>query len=485
MISKRSLILCLALTIAAGLPASTAFAQAVGADDYVAPDDDALPCETSPLPPTEVADDHPAVHATDETPPTAVEQQLPEGDFSFSVRVFHADDEDLFANHPVALHAVWPPGPLQSSAHRRDVEVWHTTTDDNGIARFDDLPDDLASRGLLLQARTSATVAGGTYAFESDFVHPDHDSRVDLPVYDATGQWPGIRVRNKRVLVSPWEDYLVFDQFWTIELEGDQLFDPAASDDPALERGIPLRLPYRAEGISFAGPGAHEVITNVVYWKGVLQPNRPITVQVRFSKAARGSFRQLDPPSRFTFEHPMQYPVDDIQILIPVETSFEKVPRMDDLSLIAPGFEVGTDPRSAGLFSDSDFLVATGHSIDSGESYAFRLEGLPFSWPFGGWIALFGGILAAIAVAFFGRREYRAFRDNLKNDDILRALQSERDDILDELAAVTWALDTSEDPAEIDELQAEETLLRQRLALILGKIEELDSDDDPSSDAEA
>ncbi len=450
-----------------------AYGQAVGADDYEAPDDDSLPGDAT-APPTEQPDQA-AIHVPDEqAAQQAPQPDLSDGDRRATIRVSHGTGADAdLGGLAVRLSAVRPPGPLQPDSFQQVLSTWEAETDADGVAHFDDLPDDLERQQLSLMA--SAEYDG--IWFDSDLVTPGENIDLSLNVYERTDQFPGIRITQKRVLVSSWEEYLIFDQFWTIEIEGDRAFNTKDSTDPALRRGLPLRLPYRAEGISFAGPDEHQIIDNVIFWDGVLQPNKPLTLQIRFSKSVR--------TSGFTFEQPMQYPVDDLQILASVDTDSERIPRLDDLTLRAPGFEVGTDPGAAGLppHTTRDFIVATDHSVDRGESYTFRIDGLPFSRPIGGWLSLFGGILAAFFIALYGRREYTRLKQSNNRDEVLEALHRRREEVLDELAEIEYELDDVEYDDELFDLEQEQTLLRQRLALILRKIADLESQGSSPSEA--
>lgn len=456
-----------ALAVPADLSAQAAGAG--GPDDFQAGDDE-MPGEAGTAPPTASpdADGQPEVHPGDQPAAARPAQQrdIADGDQSVTIRLTHAHDDVDLGGSPVILEAVRPPGPLQPDSFEQVVDSWEATADDDGLARFDDLPDRLGDQNLSLRASTTF----GGISFESDFFEPRSRSEVDLQVFDQTHDFPGIRVTDKRVLVSPYEEYMIVDQFWTIELEGDHAYDISAS--PAFERGVPLRLPYTAEGISTQGPGDHEIVENFVYFDGVLKPGEPITLQIRFSKSVR--------TSEFTFEQEVDYPVDDLSILASVDTDFEKVPRLDDLVLRAPNFDVGDDPTAAGLppHTSRDFLVATDRSLEADESYTFRLEGLPFSRPTGAWIALIGGILAALFVVAYGRREQLQMRQAANDDQALEALEQRREELLDELAAVERHLASTDDEDEQLDLEEERMMLRQRLALIMRKIDDIASGDD-------
>lgn len=466
----RCLLTTTLLAVGLMLIPTTAFAQAMGADGFDEPTEDA-PGEADTAPPTDDA----GVHPGDEQPPppAAAGSELGEGDFALTVQLHHHNDDDVeLSGKPVLLEAVAPAGPLQPDGHERVISSWEATADADGIARFGGLPDELG--GGQLMVRASAPFGG--LSFDSQLTQPTPNSTVEVPLFDQTHSFPGIRVTQKQVVVSPWEEYLVFDQFWTIELEGDHAFDTTASGD--FERGLPLRLPYRAEGTSVAGPGSNEIVDNIVYWHGVLQPDRPITLQIRFSKEARH-------PS-FTFEHPVNYPVDDISVLATVDTDFERIPRLDDLTLRAPGFDVGDDPTAAGLppHTTRDFLVATGGSVERGDSYRFRLEGLPFGRPLGAWISLVAGVVGALLIVVFGRREYLRMRED-NNSNALEGLRNRRQQLLDELAEIEQDIQQAATEDEKLDYEQEKMLVRQRLALIMSKIDELTEGDAPADDQAA
>lgn len=444
-------------------------AQAVGADDYEAPDDP-LPGEADTAPSTEIGDTA-AVHPG--TPSDSARQpslEALEGDLTIEVRVTHANDGDIdLSGLPVTIEAVRPPGPMQPDNFRVVFETWDAVTDADGLAVVSGLPEGLETVGLALQASTNF----GNLSFDTPYFTGQTEQPVELVVYDRTHELPPIKVSRKRVVISPWEKHLVFDQFWTFEIDGDYAVDLARLIDPEAERGVELRFPMVAKDLSFAGPGDHEVIDNRIYWSHVLVPGRPVTVQVRFSQSAPGSSH--------TFEQTVDFPIDEVQVLAAVDTPFDRVPRLDDLVLRAPGFEVGSDPSRLGIQARADYLVASGRSLEAGETYALRLDGLPFRNPRGGWIALFGGLLIALFVAGFGIREHRKFRSRHSRRALLDALRRRRDAVYDELAEIERQLEHVDDEDFAFELEEEQILLRQRLALILGKIDELDSAEDDSS----
>lgn len=453
--------------VTAALFATAAGAQVVGSDEYVAPQE-GLPGEAS-APPTAT---HPDAESILEPSPALTEQaprQAADGEWTARVRVVHASDEETdLSELPVLLSARRAAGPFESGTPS-PTHTWTGITGPDGIVEFTNLPDDLAQRGLRLQASTSF----GGIAFDSMSTGAADGAQLELPIYDRGHDLSGLRVSHLRVVVEPWEEYLIFSQFWTLTLDADHVVDISLSPDPALQRGLRLRLPVQAEGIHFTGPGDHEVINNFIFWKGVLVPGQPITFQIRFSKSARSS--------ELTYEQFMDFPVDEVQIVAPVQTQYEKMPRLDELALLAPGFDTNADLASLGLRTDMELLVASGRSVEAGDSFAFRVEGLPFRRPIGGWVALFSGILAALFVAAYGRREFARFHNGRGRTQLLEALNKQREVVLDELSSLERDLaDPSIDDDLALQMEEEEALLRERLALILRKIRDIEAEDDVS-----
>lgn len=385
--------------------------------------------------------------------------------WTIHVQVSHEFNEEAdLANLPVILHVVRPRGPFETQAPR-PLATFTATTDSQGLATFTSVPNNIAQQGLRLQASTSFN----GLSFDSTPYNGTDQLKLTLPVFDRGEDLSGLRVAQKRIVVEPWEQYMIISQFWTFVLDSEHAVDLNLVSDPALARGLPIRLPIPAEGIHFSGPGQAEIINNFVFWNGVLRPGEPITLQIRFSYSARSS--------TWTYEQTMDYPVDDIQIIAPLHTQYQKIPRLNNLTLLAPGFNVDADPATLGLRTDTEFLLALGRSVEAGESYAFRLEGLPFKRPIGGWIALFGGFLAMLFLAAYGHREYKFLHNSRGRKQILTALRRQRDALLDELAELHRdAAEAVDDEELLFEIEEEQTLIRERLGLILRKIAEVEAE---------
>ncbi len=457
-------LISLALFGLLGSLASPVLAQnQVDPSSSVPPGTTGLPGDATAPPPTAGM---PAAAAPAPAPAPAASER-PDGDWSVTVHLRHGTEPDEnLANQPILLHAVRPQGPFQAGAPQR-LYTWTGVTGSDGVARITGIGEDVAIRGLRLQASTSF----GGISFESAPRTPGDGIDIPLTVYDRGHDLSGLRIRSKRVVVEPWEEFLIFSQFITFELEGDHAVDISLSPQPELERGLPIRLPVRAQGIHFTGPGDSEVINNVIFWNTVLRPGHPVSVQIRFSKAARSS--------ELTYEQTMEFPVDDIQIIAPIQTQYSRLSRLDNLSLVAPGFDVGADATDLGLRQDMEFLIATGASVDAGESYTFRVEGLPFGRPIGGFVALIAGILGAGLVLTVGRREMKRLHGGADKGRAIDVLSKERDRLMDRLRGVVVdrrAAEDADDEAAVFALEAEEARLREQLALVLRNLSDLQSD---------
>lgn len=428
---------------ATGLPGDTAAAPDASAAS-------ALSIQESPRP-------EPAPAAT----PT------PGGAWTVQVQLRHGTeaDEDL-SGQPVLLHAVRPRGPFQTEP-APPVHTWTAVTDSQGLATFPEVDEQIARSGL----RLAATSSFGGIAFESPMMTAGDGVTLPLTVFDRGHDLDGLRIRAKRVVVEPWEEFLIFSQFITFELEGDRAVDLSMVPQAELQRGLPIRLPIRAQGIHFSGPGDHEIVNNVVFWRPVLRPGQPVAIQIRFSKAARSS--------ELIYEQTMEFPVDELQIIAPLQTQHQRQPRLDRLGLAAPGFTIGGDAGALGLRTDMEFLIATRGELDAGESYTFRVDGLPFGRPLGGWISLGLALLAALFVFGYGVREHRRLHDERGREQLERALKAQRDALFTELANLQAEKKELADEGldeEIMALEEDEERLRERLALVLRNLRDLQSD---------
>ncbi|MFU8805439.1 MAG: hypothetical protein ACNA8W_16625, partial [Bradymonadaceae bacterium] len=280
---------------------------------------------------------------------------------SVTVHVEHATDAETdLAGIPVILQAARARGPFETAPAQAVLEST-AVTDPQGRATFDDVPASIIEQGLRLYA--SANFGGVSFA--STPIVPSNRSTLRVRVHDKGHDVSAVHVSNLRVILEPWESYLVFTQYWTIAVDGDLAIDTSMLPGRQFERGLPLRLPVKGEGIHANGPGRNQVVNNVVFWNGVLKPGRPVTLQIRFSiKASHPTF---------VYEQEMGYETRNVELVAPLQTQFRKIPRLDDLEMTAPGFEVGSDASALGLRQDMEFLIGNGHSVDAGESFRFQL----------------------------------------------------------------------------------------------------------------
>ena len=238
------------------------------------------------------------------------------------------------AGQPVILRAVRPRGPFETGPVQ-PAEEWVAETDTRGVAHFRvPAAGPLASGGLRLQA---VTVWNGA-PLQSPAVLPAEG--VQLPIrLMAFGHDPNtVRLGSLRLVVEPWEDYLVMSQQVELTVEGDQMLDTTNLPGKRFEKGLPIRLPVKAQGIQVMGPGEHKVVNSTVYWSGVLRPNQPVSLQLRYSMSVTSP--------RFTYEQLVDYPVaGQVQIIVPLETRYRKVPATRQPG--APGAGLSR-PRRAG-----------------------------------------------------------------------------------------------------------------------------------------
>lgn len=399
-----------------------------------------------------------AAPAGDAQPADAQPAEAPAGYLPVTVRVVQGPEGEPVADAPVELRAARPKGPFEPT-DPEPARRWNARTDASGEVTFTDVPASLATSGL----RLHAVGAFGGINFKSDTIVASPGAALEVRVYETVFEPKGIAVDSLRTVVRPWEDFLMFNQMWTLTVDGEHAVDTGALSGKQYERGIPLELPLDARQIQVRGPGTSEVVNSTIYWKGVLKPGETVPLQVGFSMPAE------DP--EFTYAHEMAYPVRAAEIVVPVETDYAKVPRLDDLELAAPGFEdMQAGLGAGGLRPDKEFVVARGASFEPGQTLRFKLYGLPFERPVGPWVALGLGLLGALGVFAFARREDVQPEAEATAADVLR---EEREALLDELVALET--DRREGYVDRAEYERESTLLRERLALVLKKLDDLDT----------
>ncbi len=377
-----------------------------------------------------------------------------------TVEVKEGLTDRALADTPVFLRAARPKGPFEAQDPEPVVELT-AMTDVSGRAVFDDVPRDLATRGLRLQAVT----AYGGMSFKSTPSTPAPGLTIELPVYEKGISAEGIEFKSIRTVTEVWEGFVVFTQYYLLTNTGKTALDMTLVEGADPVKGLPIELPILAKGIQANGPGQNVVVNSTLFWKGTLTPGQTVPLQVRFSMTETGE--------EFIYEQQVDYPVQNIELVFPVQTQYKKVPRLDKLQLSAPGFEVLSGKGILGLRSDLEFIGAQGKSLEAGESFRFKLSGLPFKHPIAPWVVLGTGLFFAGLVIFTGRRAARRTDTKKTREELIAGLRKEREVLLDALVVVQEEFDNG----QITEQEAEfETLaLKERLALVMHKIQELEA----------
>lgn len=392
-------------------------------------------------------------------PSLAVAQDAALGTMPVSVQVVHGATEKAVADAPVFLQAARPRGPFEPTAPEPQAE-WTGFTNADGTAGFN-IPKSLTTSGLRIHAISTY----GGVAFESAASTPGPGVELKIEVFEKGLDTSVVAFETLRTVVDLWEGYLVFTQFYTLTNEGKTALDVSALPGEEFEKGLPIELPVKAQGINVTGPGESMVVNSTVYWKGVLEPGARKNLQVRFSMSAK--------EEEFVYEQQMDYPTRNIEVVVPIQTRFTRVPRLDDLELRPPGFpETDRGHGIFGLRDDIEFVGARGASAEPGQSFRFQLRGLPFHKPKLPWFFLAFGFIMGIAVVLLGQREARRAATAQGKQVALEALAAEREEILDELVALEK--DYDEGIVTAREYEIESLALRERLALVLKKIEDLE-----------
>lgn len=376
-----------------------------------------------------------------------------------------------FANAPVILRAARPKGPFEPTDPKPELE-WAATTDAQGMVTFSEVPADLATRGLRLQAVT--LFDGVTY--KSDAAIPTRGMKLRLPVFEKTGQPELVEIQDLRLIIEPSEGFLIFSQTISLVVKGDKALATSLLPGEHYAKGLPIELPIKAKGINIFGPGEHKTINSTVYWQGVIKPGEPVNLQLRYSMTAT--------EERFVYEQRLDYPVNRADIVVPLQTQFRKVPRMNDLEIAALGFDAKPDANVPGLRPG----VETLHAIASGplkpnDVIKLQLKGLPFSRSQAPWLVIALGILGMLGVVVFARREDAKARTKRPLAQIKQGLIKEREALYEELVALE--IDLEKGLLTAREYEIESMVFRERLALILRKLEDLGQAQEPASSSQA
>ncbi len=399
--------------------------------------------------------------ATDAKPAAAA--KAPQATFSVPVRVVTGGkNAKPLAHQPVILQAARPKGPFEPNDPKPQNE-WTAVTDASGTATFANVPRSLEQSGLRLHA---VTTQGGV-TFKSAPKVPAPGIKLTVPVYELGHDTSHVVIEDLQTIANVWEDSIFFQQFYRITVDGDKAIDTSALPGKKYENGLPIELPTKALGIHASGPGKTKIVNSIVYWKGMLKPGEAVPVSISFSM-------KVTSPS-LAYEQTVAYPTKNVKVVVPLESQSQqvKIPYFKDVSLAAPGFKVKVnDGNGATGAGRGAYLSADGRKLDRGQSFAFEVSGLPFDRPYGAWIALALGLLGAGFVLVYARGEKKRLDASHSSGELVAILSQEREELLDELAI----LEEDYEEGEVSDLEyeRESLLLRERIALIMKKLRDLE-----------
>ena len=380
--------------------------------------------------------------------------------WSATVEVVDGITGEPVAGTGVELKASRPVGPFESK-DPEPAKKWAAQTNAKGRAAFDGLSRAVVKQGL----EVYATTRENGIEYKSARTTPGDGATLTIEIYPRGTDIESVKIKKLRTVVEPWEDFLVFTQFWTLTVDGNLVIDT----EMLPEGHLPLALPTDAKGIHAFGPGETEVVDSTVQWKGVLRPGETVALRTRFSMSAGAS--------SFVFRQSVDYPADEVQVVLPLQSEHEKVGRLEGASLIAKDFqEVSATREVPGFRRDKGYLFARGRSLEAGEAFAVKLTGLPFDQPIAPWAALGLGLLGIAFIVGFARKEKTRLESDETREKAVATLRQEREDLLDELADLEEAWEAD----EISEVtyETESLRLRESLTLVMRKIDELTDDSD-------
>ncbi len=384
---------------------------------------------------------------------TTTPQVKPADAMTIQVHVSHASLANEGAGKPVFLRAARARGPFEPTAPKPKFE-WTALSDSQGIATFPAIPKNLAEQGL----RLHAIVSHGGIVFDSPPEIPSANRIIPLKIYERSVNLNKIVISNLRSLVEIWESYLVFRQTYSIVNRSEFAIDTTMLPGKQFEKGLPITVPIKAQGIRAFGSGSNLVVNSTIYWRGVLLPGRTAQIQVHYSIPVK--------TQTYVYKQKMDYKTENVEVILPLQTKFKKVPRLSNLQLFPPGFK--ETERGGGIFglrADIDFIGARGLEVEAGKEYTFQLKGLPFHRPMVPYYVLLVGITCAI-FAFFFTTKVSAQRPSSK--EIASTLEGEKRTLLDELILLDQ--ERRDKTITQSEYENETFITRERLALILKKM---------------
>ncbi len=363
------------------------------------------------------------------------------------------------AGAPVLLRAMRRMGPNETKEPAPQRE-WAAVTDASGVATFSEVPESLTTSGLQLHAVTQRDGV----SFKSRRVIPTPGMSLAIPVFPKTFDPSVLVAQQVRTVIEPWEGYLIFNQEWTLGVTGDAAFDTSLVADPAFERGLPIELPIKAQGINVQiSSGQTKVVNSTIFYQGIIAPGQPLRIQFRYSMPAKSE--------RFTYTQRLDYPTKRYDVLVPVHTDYEKIRYLPDLELRSFDLDQSQRADIPGLRTDREFIIAIGKDVAPKRQLTFQLRGLPFTRPSAPLVVVVLGILGALAIVAFASAS-RA--KNASADSQARLAGDLRDELRTTLDALV-ALDDDLDAGHVSarDYEFESTTLRARAALLIKKLEEL------------
>lgn len=346
------------------------------------------------------------------------------------------------------------------------VRTYNAKTDAQGVASLD-----------------LVGVVGATYVpkvlhdgvnFTGAAVSPSQEvHEVSIDVFGKTFDDKDLLVTELMTTVDLWEGYLILTQMWTFSNAASVAFDPTGSPDEKYAEGMPIVLPKKAMGINamvIRGQGVTEqarVVENKVLLEAPIPPmaegQDPLRVQLRYSMPLKGS--------HFDYEQQLDYKVEGMRVIVPLQTRYNRHPRLN-LTLDAPGFpEVGDGRRMPGMAQNMQFVVARDGHADPGGKLSFSIDGLPAPDTTPRWVALILGVLMLLGGVWLLVIERRGgvVRGRAGVKSLIRALTDEREDLFDALRD----LDERYDEGDLSERRydIEAAKLRERLALVMRRLE--------------
>lgn len=374
----------------------------------------------------------------------------PEESMQISIQVRHNSPSIQIQRLPVFLRAARVRGPFEPTAPKPKFE-WSALTDTNGLARFENIPKNLSEQGL----EVHAVVSYDGIIFDSSAETPISGQVIPLKVYERSVNVEGIRFSNIRTMIEVWEDYLVFRQTYSIINRSNFAIDTTMLPGKKLEKGLPITIPIKGQGIRAFGSGSNLIVNSTVFWKGVLLPNRNAQLQIHFSIPVK--------TTNYTYTQMIDFKTENVEVILPLQTQFKKIPRLNELELRPPGFK--ETEQGAGIFglrSDIDFIGARGLELNAGDEIKFQLRGLPFHQSQIPYYVLGLAIIFGIFVFFFA---IKTSTQQPTPNEINEMLHTERDLLLEELALLEQ--DLLDRTITQNEYETEKFATRERLALIL------------------